>query len=501
MVTIVSNIFSSVAVIFAPAIHLPFLILFGLGWGLSSDAHAVTKQNAAKWEVHSPGGETSCALGSEFRFYSRKGNPEKLLVYFTGGGACWNGQQCNTTTNPTPYSYDVNNKDPRNMHGIFNLNHPDNPFADYTIVMAPTCTGDVVLGDSVFTYHYQSENNERETVTVHHKGYVNGMATLQWAVQHIKEPEIVVVGGSSAGGIAAPFYANVLANHYPNARVIGIGDGAGAYREDATSGVNLKPWNIQEFIQNHPAFNGLEPLKLGIEKLFIAAAGQNLSNLELYQVDQAYDNVQQYFLALAGNKNPDVLELIRKNRREIRSHYPGFRSFTIGGVLHTVLPSDHFYYYQTEGKLFLDWLKKILDGFEVENIDCTDCTRPGLQYTETDLAIIQKMKALLSDEAHWNPNDNFQEDQSCSQTTGKYSLRCALTIAQQEPGGPLVDYPSAQAVWYLINKKMENKSMENTPLWVQYNNATGRNFQDILNIIEEVENEIRAQLNKPANQG
>ena len=48
---------------------------------------------------------------------------------------------------------------------------------------------------------------------------------------------------------------------------------------------------------------------------------------------------------------------------------------------------------------------------------------------------------------------------------------------------------------------MENKSMENTPLWVQYNNATGRNFQDILNIIEEVENEIRAQLNKPANQG
>ncbi len=46
---------------------------------------------APGWNTFEPGGETTCSDGSPFRFFARPGDPEKLLVYFQGGGGCWAG--------------------------------------------------------------------------------------------------------------------------------------------------------------------------------------------------------------------------------------------------------------------------------------------------------------------------------------------------------------------------------------------------------------------------
>ena len=446
-----------------------------------------------QWTIHSPGGETSCAFGSSFQYFSRNSDHEKLLVYFDGGGACWNGQLCDTTSKPTPYFYKIRNKYPLNS-GIFNLDHPDNPFADYSMILIPSCCGDVFLGNNLLTYHYTDNINKRKSVTVYHKGYKNGMSALQWTFQHIAEPKIVVVAGSSAGGVSVPFYASIMARHYQKSRVIGIGDGAGAYGRDEMSDIDFKKWNSYQVLNDYTAFKNLDSGKIGIEDLYLSAANQKLKNLKLYQVDQAYDRAQEYYLSLSGIQNPDVYKSIKENRDEIKTKYPDFRSFTIGGTEHTILQNDRFYFNQTNGVLFLDWINNILKGNKVSNIDCTNCTKPGIRFSKTDLKIIRAMKELLSDSAYWDSHDNFQQDKRCTQNSKKYSLRCALHIAIQKEQGNMSEYPVAKALQFAASDKMADKTGRRDPILVQFNNANGRKFQDILNIMEQVEKTVQLQL-------
>jgi hypothetical protein len=56
------------------------------------------------------------------------------------------------------------------------------------------------------------------------------MTALQWIYANIPTPREIFVTGTSAGGYATPFYASVLARHYPRARVAALSDAAGALR-------------------------------------------------------------------------------------------------------------------------------------------------------------------------------------------------------------------------------------------------------------------------------
>lgn len=478
------------------ASSLVLILFFSLAGVLSCQAQSAADENSRQWEVHAPGGETRCALDTEFRYYTRKGDPDKLLIHFTGGGACYNGKLCDPDTDPTPYNYKEEERDPRNMKGIFDLDHPGNPFGDYTLLVAPTCTGDVVLGDSVATYRYQTDNGEKKTVTVHHKGYVNGMTSLRWAFQHIQDPGTIVVSGSSAGGLAAPFYANIVANHYPQARVIGIGDGVGALNSEKMPRADYKSWNLTNTVRNHEAFSDLGVDNLGVQDLFIAAARQRLSNLELYQMDTAHDRIQKVHLSLGGIKKPDVLKLTKENRQEISRHYPDFHSFLIGGDGHVMLQTPRIYFFKSDGELLVEWIDSILAGEEIENMTCSNCRQPELNYNDQDLKVVGNMKELLSDRQYWNPKDDFRNNRTCSQNSPPYSLRCVLVKAADQTGGSLVDFPVTFTFKYKIREKMDDQVSNLFSAFVKYNNRDGRTFEDIVKLINEVEEDIEKQLNQ-----
>ncbi|MDR8389552.1 pectinacetylesterase family protein [Aliifodinibius sp. S!AR15-10] len=483
-------------------VHFVLFLFILLGDATVTHSQAITtivkaaEREGSKWQRHTPGGETSCALGSKFQFYTREASPEKLLIYFVGGGACWNGTQCNPSTNPTPYTYRLGKVNTKavEVDGILNVNHPENPFADYTIVAVPTCTGDLFLGDNITEYSYKSDRGKSKTITVHHRGYDNAMTTLEWAFEHVPDPDIVVVSGSSAGGVAAPLYANVVANHYLNARVIGIGDAAGAYRREAMQGVALQNWNIREVIQQHTAFADMDTNSLGVEDLYIQAASQNLPNLELYQVDQAYDQRQRFFLSLAGNQNPDVIGLITENHNEIRNHDPGFRSFLIGGYEHTVFTSPRYYFFESDNMLFRDWVQRILDGEEVESVYCTDCSRPELKYSEIDIKILEKMKELLSSEDRWNANDRYPRNENCRRPFRGLSLRCAITRASEEVAETRRRFPLHYAFLYALHDYNVEYNGNDISALVRFNNHPGRTYTDIMQLIRTVELEIRSEV-------
>lgn len=94
------------------------------------------------WTKIEPGGVTRCAHDTTFAYWVRLGTVNKLLIYFEGGGGCWDAQTC--ALGSTFYDPDVGtDEDPTLRNGLFDFDHPENPFKDYFVVYIPSCNGDV----------------------------------------------------------------------------------------------------------------------------------------------------------------------------------------------------------------------------------------------------------------------------------------------------------------------------------------------------------------------
>ena len=144
---------------------------------------------AAGWEQVVPGGDCECADGSEFAFWERRADPTKVVFYLDGGGACFDATTCAFTGlsagGEATYDWSIWGEDPAQEGGIFDFDQADNPFADYSFIYVPLCTGDKHLGDA--TRKYSPE------LTVEHNGFVNGTATLNYLAEHYPDAAQVVV--------------------------------------------------------------------------------------------------------------------------------------------------------------------------------------------------------------------------------------------------------------------------------------------------------------------
>ena len=163
------------------------------------------------WKRVVPGGDCQCSDGSEFSFWVRRADPRKVVLYLQEGGACFSAETCA----PARELYDTEigtEDDPAGKGGIFDFADERNPFADYSVVYVPYCTGDVHIGDTTTQY--------APGLTVHHKGYVNGGAALhRLASAFPASDRTSSCIGESAGSIAAPLYAGLVADRLPDARV------------------------------------------------------------------------------------------------------------------------------------------------------------------------------------------------------------------------------------------------------------------------------------------
>ena len=136
---------------------------------------------AEGWNQLFPAGETICSDSSAYMFFVRPASRDSVMVYFQGGGACWRGENCSQDHDPTYTPTADEREDPSGWPGIWNVDDPENPFASYSQVVVPYCTGDVHLGDKVTTYDVPATDSlPAMQVTVHHRGYANAMAVLDW---------------------------------------------------------------------------------------------------------------------------------------------------------------------------------------------------------------------------------------------------------------------------------------------------------------------------------
>jgi len=316
-----------------------------------------------------------CSAGTAFQFYAKSSDTSNnLLIYFNGGGACWFGQACDLSSEPNIHSpfADMDANNPRLAEGIFDFENTENPFAGYDVVFVPYCTGDVHVGNGEKNYTYSDASGNEVNYTAHHNGFENSMTSLNWIYDNFTAVDNVVVAGSSAGAIAASFYAGLVAEHYPSSPVVVVADAAGGYRSSLLP-VTLKAWDTAAILPDWEEYAGETNDSLSFEDFYIASANHN-SNVRLAQYNTAQDQVQISFTHVIGDA-PGSFSLplrILTNYQEIEGATDEFFSYTAGGDVHTILRSNLFYEYEVEDTRFVEWVQDLVDGKQVQDISCVD---------------------------------------------------------------------------------------------------------------------------------
>lgn len=162
-----------------------------------------------------PFADTSCGDGSPAGLAVNRGSGPDLVVFFDGGGACWDYWSCASGTAMDkaygPAQFEVERTD-FIPSSFTDRSHLPAAIADATVVFLPYCTGDVHGGDNVKTY-----GNAVVSETWHHVGHANVMAFLARLGPTFPSPRKLVVAGSSAGGFGALVNYEALRWYWPDA--------------------------------------------------------------------------------------------------------------------------------------------------------------------------------------------------------------------------------------------------------------------------------------------
>ena len=185
--------------------------------------------------------EPQCMQGDPYRYFAKRGSVNKLVMYYMGGGACWDSLTCSVPTCSTSPPDDLNGF----SGGFADLTNVDNPFRDWNIVFVSYCTCDIHFGD---------ETQDYGDLTVQHKGYHNSKVAEKWAREHFVNPEEVFVTGSSAGAYGAWFNGPLLREVWPASQVHVLADaGNGVITQDFLDN-EFSNWN---FLANLPDIPGV----------------------------------------------------------------------------------------------------------------------------------------------------------------------------------------------------------------------------------------------------
>ena len=248
--------------------------------------------------------------------------------------------------------------------GLFDVANDENPVRDFTMVFVPYCTGDMHLGAR--RVDYELGGTPPRTFSVRHQGAENVDAVLEWVYTNIRSPRIVFVAGSSTGAVATPVIAAQVARHYPRARVVQLGDAAGAYRSDSIPQM-LAQWGAIDQLQNDAAFRNIDSSAFSFQRLYTASA-RAATRVRYAQFNTVDDATQLAMLAQLGVKGTTVARLLARNLEQVHEGTPFFRAYTAPGRSHSILRSPAFYTTTVGGVRFSDWVGSLVNGEPVEEV-------------------------------------------------------------------------------------------------------------------------------------
>jgi Pectinacetylesterase len=313
------------------------------------------------WERVVPGGDCQCSDGSEFRFWVREGNPEKVVFYLQDGGACFSAETCARKNDLYNITAD---ESPTGRGGMFEFAEPRNPFADYSVVYVPYCTADVHIGNATTEY--------APGLTVRHKGYVNGTAALEHLAATFPRATEVVVVGESAGSVASPLYAGLVSDRLPDARITVLAHGSGSYADLPAFNRLIAAWGFGNVAPPWLENANVSGEHWSFPGLFIQS-GRHDSDLVFARIDYAYDSTQESWFAHLGIAARDLRSRIKANETQIEGAGVNVHSYVAPGKEHVVFDDGPFYTETVDGEKLVDWVSRLIEGEPVDDVHCLKC--------------------------------------------------------------------------------------------------------------------------------
>lgn len=305
--------------------------------------------------------------GSEYRYFAKRGTVNKLLMYYQGGGACWDALTCLI---PTCADTATESDNPNgNTSGFADLTNEDNPFKDWHVVFVSYCTCDIHFGDATQEY--------ADGLTIEHRGYHNSQIAEKWAREHFYNPEEVFITGSSAGAYGAWFNAPLLHEVWPASQTHVLADaGNGVITQEFLTN-EFSNWN---FVSNLPPYipgveEALDPQGAGMPD-YTEAVAKYFPDSNWAHYSTVYDGSpggQTGFYNLMLEMSPlgaatwweascDFGDVARQQSATTFAAVPdNYRSYFGTGSRHTMWGSDKVYSDITGGvPTIVDWLNAML---------------------------------------------------------------------------------------------------------------------------------------------
>ena len=321
-----------------------------------SFAPKASGQDRFSWEEEVPGAETSCAFDTPYRFFhAGLHDVSELLIYFQGGGACWEWVSCSGM-----FDTDVTTSELSEYRGIFDPGNEANPFRDFAIVFVPYCTGDVHVGDAAVAYDDSGRS-------VQHRGYRNASAALDFAERHAAAATRVVVSGASAGSYGALFFAPDVARRFPSAEVVVLGD-SGVPLLDGYPDI-MSAWGAGPVLSRLRGDDASGEPTFSLVRAHAIALDAGVDRIAQVTTDQ--DAIQGAFYLVSGSREWRTRTYAILD--SIASGSTSFSSFVLEGSDHGLLRTDRFYEYQADGQLLADWVERFVDGEAVASRRCAAC--------------------------------------------------------------------------------------------------------------------------------
>jgi len=304
-----------------------------------------------------------------FSFWAKKGASKNLVVYFEGGGACWDSLTCSFPIGsglppPAPQFYVPAvppGANPAAYSGLFDQANPANPVKDWSFVYIPYCTGDIHVGSATQTYANVGNPFLPPTFEIRHRGFDNFMVVLDWIKKNFDAPKNILVTGSSAGGYGATANFPWLADSYPNAHVYVIADASQGVSTPAfdAGDPGRNAWNPQlpPWIFGPPPSTerSADLLRRAAAAYPHAKVSQFTTALDDVQV--AFYGVMKQFYGPGGSCPNPVVDWNRQMLGTLESYgaeVGNFRYYLAGGTYHTIMRSPLFYTEASPGIVFSD---------------------------------------------------------------------------------------------------------------------------------------------------
>ncbi len=320
-----------------------------------------------------------CSRDTPYSFFYKRGTVNNLLVYYQGGGACWDLATCWALP---VYKIDAGAGDNPDLigTGFADPNNPLNIFKDWNVVFVSYCTGDVHWGENDKMY----SGAPQQTL---HRGRVNAAVAEKFAREHFPSPDKVFVTGSSAGAYGAVLNSAFLMDEvYPASEFGVLGDaGAGVITQQWLEN-KIQSWNIEK---NLPTF--IPGIELPLSKFSIVQVYEALANafpqnrFAQYQTNYDGGNGGQtsFFHIMRVGVDTSWWEhqcewtaCMRQFLGDLHTRVPSnFRSYTGAGSRHTVYGADKAYTDLT-GPVPItvrDWVQAMInDDVGWVDVDCLD---------------------------------------------------------------------------------------------------------------------------------